>query len=73
MFGKASTSVSQEGVSIISEEGSSSVFEEGTINCHEEELDLIMPIMPNLSTISLRRSKRNNQSRKLQEQRDPKV
>ena len=73
MFGKASTSVSQEGVSIISEEGSSSVFEEGTINCHEEELDLIMPIMPNLNTISLRRSKRNNQSRKLQEQRYPKV
>ena len=37
------------------------------------ELDLTMPTMPNLDAITLRRSKRNKPSRKLQEQRDPRV
>ena len=37
-------------------------------NSPQEELDLAMPLMPNLYNISLRRFKCNKPSRKLQEQ-----
>ena len=42
-------------------------------NCPEEELDSTMSLMPYLDAISLRSSKRNKPSRKLREQRDPRV
>lgn len=42
-------------------------------NGPEEELDLIMPLMPNLDAIFLRHSKHNKPNRKLQEHQDFRV